>query len=314
MPIANANKVNNFKQICNRQEYVDLEKKDDTFVIEHLNNIFFPSGNFGYGDIAKIKFIIFESKENITKDNFINSIVNGLIRIQIGELVVGEYHLSLFTKLNDVIQVQNKFAIKIPQELTISEIILAAIPNLHCKVIVTNINNELFDNTKMIVDYVKYEGTDKHHLTVLDQKPKFQNIQTYNLITNGVNDTKIKLPFDGNVKGYFFEGDIENINKFNFQLNGYDIFTYDRIMIDMYCKKINKNLLYFPFNHLHSYNNSEYESFVGSINHSNYDNINLRFWFDNNDNQSIKIHAIHLQHLNYVIGQVSLSVPTTFNF
>ena len=68
-------------------------------------------------DVVKIYNIIFETKENITIDEFIECVSKTSFGLIIGDIEIYEYDINLLINFNEIVKINNKFIIKIPEFL-----------------------------------------------------------------------------------------------------------------------------------------------------------------------------------------------------
>ena len=101
-----------------------------------------------------------------------------------------------------------------------------------------------------------------------------------------------RLPFCHISKGFFIECEnVDNLNNIHLKFNNEDRFDLDRFLIRTKCKKINQNLLYFPFNYGKEYTERTITSYEGGANFSRLDIVNMTLIFDTAIN-NVKIYSL----------------------
>ena len=112
------------------------------------------------------------------------------------------------------------------------------------------------------------------------------------------------INFDGLVKGLFIENiDISKIKSLGIQFNGYNLFNYNKIMIDLFVQKIGKDIVYIQLDD----RNNKFDDFIfkSSVNFSRIDDIQIKF--DTETDQNIRILSLCSNCLMYVEGCVGLT-------
>ena len=76
-------------------------------------------------------------------------------------------------------------------------------------------------------------------------------------------------------------------------------------MIELFCTVISNNLIYVPYNINCDYKDMTYSSYIGSVNHSQAESVNIHVQRQNAD-YDLNIYSIGLSHLNYVYDKYEI--------
>ena len=224
--------------------------------------------------------------------------------MQIGEAVVSKQKLSLFTELNNVLHVGNKFYVAIP-EYIVGELYLIALQYHQTEVFVNMQNYFLFDGLSMLVEYICY-GDEKRRNIATNPHSKLMQQITCDTTTTINNVAKVILTgVDCDcVKGYFIETDISKISNISLSIIGQQVLNYDEAMLQLFCHKISDNLLYISLNGENNYSDMNIDSYSGSLNHSRIDEVKMIITFKSTV-ENLTVHTMSLKYLNYYSGMCS---------
>ena len=273
----------------------DLNKYNDQF------NICLPRNS----DTVCFLYLSFEpNNPNMTIEEFNQTIEHGKFDIIIGNVVISDY-LSLYTKLKPVQKIDNIITIKLPFEYLHKELLQIACQCAECNVKVHNIDTSLFNNCSIITDLIFYNNQERRMYTGETQNRMIQMFETQSINSNN----HIDLSFNLMSKGYFIEGDIDNISEIDIVCDNISRIKYNRLMIHLLCKKISNNLLYISFNNK-DWQNCTSNSFVGSLNHGEHE---FKMKITNNNNCEYKIHALSCNSIKYENGYYSIMENSTLN-
>jgi hypothetical protein len=91
----------------------------------------------------------------------------------------------------------------------------------------------------------------------------------------------VRLNWNNPTKGFFFQCEnVDLICKVDLSLNGPHGFSYDRFLIRSKCKRINRRLLYLPFNFEKTWSDINASSYEGSVNLSRIDKVFVTITLD----------------------------------
>jgi hypothetical protein len=259
-----------------------------------------------HGDNCQFDYLLFIPSIDLTINDFINGIYNGQMTVTIGGSDFGTYCLSLFINLNNIIKNENGFIVKIPPQFTTNKLILIALLYHDVCIIIKNISINFFEEIKIYTTFFHYNKNKRNMLASNPHEILFPNLQTCNLVCSDItNNVIIDLhPFGLLSKGYFLETDVDHLDRIVLQLNNIDFIDYDKMMINLFCKKYGKKLLYIPFNSEETFENIDQNSFIGSINHSHIVQ-KISLYFDEINRYKVKVHSIYQAiqlHMNGLTG------------
>ena len=140
-----------------------------------------------------------------------------------------------------------------------------------------------------------------------------QQIQFINIKIDIIkNKFKLKIPFNGLIKGFFINAPIQYLSYIELLFNNEIRYDYNKFLILKKCQKINENLLYVPFETSKSYLDNSINSYKGSTNLSKIELIEMKLEFDNeieilNEFKFVKILGLNYNNVMFINGLGKLS-------
>lgn len=295
---------------------------DDTVRIEEVSeNVEIPL-QFGRTQIpktsSKIKLNHICFTDNATRDNeFVrhtNDDIVKMIRTQqlnlfFGNNCASKYEMDFIIDLNGITIIENTYCIKLPYDFMFGEIILESIAN-HDLCIEFLSSSEFRRNIEMTLLYERIIVPNYIRRGFFDRFVR--KVQCVEKIGYGEmehsNETNIALSANHihYTKGLFIHGDTNKITNMQLTLNGFTRFSYNKVMIHLYCNKINNSLFYVPFNQLNDFRNNDNQSYDNSLNCSRIQSMRIIFKYDYG-NFNINVYAIHSNFMIYMNGFAHLS-------
>jgi hypothetical protein len=240
--------------------------------------------------------------------NNLDDVKKIMLRMTVGGQIIQQFPLSLFVNLNEPIICDGKMYINLCFDMLFGNLKMIALQ--YHEVRVEFINNFVNCISRYgLVSKLTYLDTDERRNLALNPSDDFiQQVSFINVITdlNDINQTSnvydIRLPFSNISKGLFIECDnVDNLNNIKLTLNGSDRFNLNRFLIRTKCKKINQNLLYFPFNYDKEYSNRTISSYEGAPNFSRIDTVKLKLDLDTPIN-NVKIYSLNANIFRQLSG------------
>jgi hypothetical protein len=93
-------------------------------------------------------------------------------------------------------------------------------------------------------------------------------------------------------KGFFITGDISSIYELILELNGIVRFSYENILLECICKKINENFFYVPLDINQKYEDCNFNSYSSSLNLSRMESVKFRIKFKKNIEKKVIIYSL----------------------
>lgn len=223
------------------------------------------------------------------------------IELIIGRQIINKIPLEFCNKLyGHEIKKDNYFLYKIPWNLMFEkDLYIIKLQYYNIDIIIES------DNICDAELYLKYKYLDTEPSRALyhnNQECFMKNFQWKNYtIKDGV--LRNKINFNGITKGLFIENiDISKIKSLGIQFNGTDRLNYNKTMIDLFVKKIGKDIIYIQLDD--SNNKFDDYIFTSSANFSRIDDIKIKF--DTEIDQNIRILILSANCLNYIGGNAKL--------
>jgi hypothetical protein len=249
--------------------------------------------------------LLFKLKPDISSEQFISKIGNSCIIICLNGSPIWDLFLSFCVNFNPIIHENTEIAIKLP-----FDILCQRMPIMGSQYTDVDINLKMNDEFKEIIDSVTLH-TDNCNLSYGAFKSKMTNTEKntyedlYGYKSSGlsrafkqqmrilsiqqlqtINITQLsqekiiilKADYILHTKGFFVEGYIDQLESFEVILDKIKI-SYNKIDLELYCKKITSNLIYIPITEKINYTELTKESFFGTPDLGRMDNIEIIITF-----------------------------------
>ena len=253
------------------------------------------------GDLVKPRYIQFNLNNDVSVKDFIETNKDKVLELIIGGQTLSANTIGLLSKLNEPVKINNSILLKIPFELFATNINLLAIQFFTVKYEL-NINDVNINRIELISDYTYLDNPERADMANNPREEFIQTIDSHYITRpNPSTEMNIRLNFNNISKGYLIEGDINNLEYINMKINGHNRLQYDKIYFQLFCHRINENLLYIPLNTDYKLEDKTPDSFIGGINQSRIDNLIMKLTFSNNQTK-IGIHSVTANKLRYANG------------
>lgn len=263
-------------------------------------------GIYGIGDVLKITHLVFYSYLKL--EEFKNAINNSFFKIKLENETFMKIPLMFLIFLNEIVCSNNneinsiqKYYIKFPDFLF--EIISVATNvaqknfKISCK-----LENEIKCTLLVNILYLDFKERQKLSSNKFSKLAQSLNVVDEKIISNKNPCVKVfKIYTDLYTKGYFVYGkNVLNIKCLTLKVCDKYIIKYDKDMIQLFCKKINSNVLYVPYNFEKKYYHMTIDSYIGAMNdNSTHSSANITIEFDSAKNTECGILSLGLDYLNY---------------
>ncbi len=263
-------------------------------------------------DIATLEYLelrfIEPNRANI--ENNLTNIKKLVLDMEIGGQMIQQFPLSLLINLNEPIICDEKMYINLCFDMLFGDIKLIGLQYHEVKVKIRSNNVVSCISNYGIVSKLTYLDTDERRNIAQNPREEFiQQISFINVMTNlnDINQTSniydiSDLPFSNISKGFFIEcNNVDYLNEIYLKFNSQDRFNLNRFLVRTKCKKINQNLLYFPFNYDMNFSDRTASSYEGAANLSRIDTVNLKLTFDLPIN-NVKIYSLQSNIYRQISG------------
>lgn len=218
-------------------------------------------------DFYSFEYIVFNSENDnpcfdihiYNKDSILFSIYSDLIK------------QKYVKKTND------KYVIKLPiDELIDSNEIYSKIFEGYCKILIETHNP--LENIKLVYNVKTINMNDRHLLEKYTYNLQIKQIKKYSY--NEINN----ILFNGNIYGIYLTC-ITSINHVKIETSKIT-HNLDKEIIDLYCKKINKNTIYVPLNMISTYKDNDIKYTL------KLENENIKLEVDTKDKDTIIVYVV----------------------
>lgn len=250
-------------------------------------------------DIVNLEYL--ELNFSNPERNNLDDVKNLVLNMLIGGQIIQQFPLSLLINLNDPIICDGKMYINLCFDMLFGDLKLIGLQYHEAKVEFKNNDSLSCISRYGIVSKLTYLDTEERRNLAQNQFHEvIQHLSFIDVMTD-LNDASqmsnvydINLPFTRISKGFFIEcNNVDNLNNIYLKFNGQDRFNLNRFLVRTKCKKINENLLYFPFNYNKEYLDRNTESYGGAADLSRLYLVNLKLVFDTQIN-NVKIYNLNL--------------------
>lgn len=276
-------------------------KEKQTEEVFNIQKIPFVNNKIKIDNIKKqklfptsIKFILNEKKYNL--EDIIYSIGKSNLIVLVGGYNILSIPLNFFISLCGYTKKEN--VIKIPLELKMffeNLIFYAQFQDIH--IIISEKNDNIFESILTVKVTEFFENIPYFNV--------IQQIETTKIENNILQTVNITLNHNSLAKGFFIESNLDDISKIILRVNEMDRFNYDEVLLNIICKKINKNLFYIPLDINQDYTDCSENSYKSSLNLARIDTTRFIFSFKNIP-KTICIYTLGLNYIRYTNDYFSL--------
>jgi hypothetical protein len=265
-----------------------------------------------FADIVNLEYL--ELTFSNSEISNVEDVKHLVLNMFIGGQLIQQFPLSLLINLNEPIMCDGKMYINLCFDMLFGGIKLIGLQYRDVRVEFKNDNALSCISSYGIVSKLTYLDIEERRnlaesrFEEVIQQLSFIDIMTdLNDVTQMSNVYDICLPFTNISKGFFIEcNNVDNLNNINLKFNSQERFNLNRFLVRTKCKKINQNLLYFPFNYDKDYSDRTAESYEGSPNLSRIDSIKLKLDFDIPIN-NVKIYSLNSNIYRQMSGMGGLA-------
>lgn len=252
-----------------------------------------------------LKCFIFDCVNIHSVLNFKRIIDSAWFTLTIGGQDIVTYYLSLLSELNEIEQSNDQFTVQIPSSFTMPSINLFLLENHDVKINMNVPYSSSIANIRLIVE-VDNEPEDVEDRDVFFQRMELVGqISTTCNIINITRDYRSQQP-----KGFFIEGNFENVDSVVLEIEGRAQFTFDDVTSRHHCHKISDNLHFVSFASENDYQSLNRTNISGAI--PFFENA-LSAWMHCRlrpsslcNATSVKIHMLYCNILRYQSGMAGL--------
>lgn len=302
---------NNFAINVDKFNFIYDSTSRDYYIIQHR-----------MGDEVIPRTIIFELTEefiNMTIDEIKNILYGSVIKVIVGGQPILNNPLDLYAHLEKPIKINNKIIIKFPFDYLLKKLMLVGMNYHDVKYIIKFDSNMpvFFSNVSMNIE-LKYLDSNERHDIVMNQNEYLIQYITSEIIDLEVlnlepqSQFRLMANFNGITKGYFIQGNIDQLMSIELCLNSHTRLLYDDDMIYTFCQRISENLIYVPLVpsniNFRELTNTTYN---GGLNQSRMDNITFKLEFSQ-PQIKFSIHSITLNLAIVMSGMMGIAYHHEF--
>lgn len=263
-------------------------------------------------DTISLEYLVFKYIGNNRDDLMteLNNIINdsdfGEFELTIGGTTIWKNTLSFFMKLNKPRIINNAICIKLPYDMFIDEIPLISLMYHEARIFI-RLNRSMPDyEISICYNQIYYDQAERARICQQHIDMPIQYVSSYiTKLNNPANIIRHHFAFDGLSKGYFLEGDIDDITGLKLKLNGHDYLDYNNITLNLYGIRIHEKLLFLPFHPNVDYKNISYSSFNEGLHHGRVDTVVCIINFNNNQT-NFAVHSLEYNKLMFASGMGGL--------
>ena len=254
-------------------------------------------------DYASPNYLIFEMNNDIILEEFTNQIGNIILTISSGGTAIWKIPISFCLKFNDPVVLQNQISIKIPFEILSPKLPTAAIQYRDINYAVklnTNIKNNL-KTLAIHTNNVNVNGSGNKRKSIVQKQHELhiQQLQTLNIFSQ---ESTVSFNayehFQCLTKGFFIEANVNNLINFKMEISDVLKMLYDKMVIKLYCKQFNDNLLYIPITEKISWDDLDDSTFYDATHLSRSENIKITLKFSE-PQKRLLMYALSSNVLNF---------------
>lgn len=255
-------------------------------------------------DLIDLKYIKFMSLDIPDIETFENKMKDGYFELMIGNQVIEKLYFSFLMQLNKVKKCENSFYIKIPSDHTFGILIMILFKKIDVTVNIKMCDD--FDDVRILTNLIYCDTKERHDILKISHSRLMNNIFLHGNVNCDTLNINYDIKFDYekfssyHVKGFFIEGNLDNISSFNLSFDGYNGFEYVSEMFELLCNKISNKLLYVPHNNdQYGYKLLTLKSYIGSFDYTKIKNIKLNIKLKNLCAEKINIYLMVMNFFNF---------------
>lgn len=273
-------------------------------------------------DKALPRILIFELNDqyvNTAIDEFKDMLYGCIISVLAHTKSILTNPLDMYAHLETPVKINNKIIMKLPFDYLLGQFILIAhqYHPINYKIIFNSKYRQFFSNISMGIELTYIKSMERVNCVLKSHNYLVQCIQSEIIDLNILNrESKMEfiqiVNFKDKTKGYFIQGNIDELVNVELYLNDHLRYSYDEIMIYEFCHRISKNLIYIP----HIGQNMNYKN----ISNTDYDlgiNQNLleiKFKLKFSQPQfKFSIHSITLNSIKIMGGMMTLEIKSNYS-
>jgi hypothetical protein len=307
-----------------------------TFLREHvpriqtteLREIPFPRGklativnDFNAADKVSLQHMVLYSANIRSIDEFKHVARDGLLAVSVGDTRVAMYHLGLMAELSGVEFCNGAFTLRIPSDFTIGDIEWRAVRDpvrIWIHIPHTGGDTPVFSRVRIFAKYIYLEKEERLHLAQNSQTVFIQQLRhdaTLRWRSGAVKSNTVSLNLSSHIipKGYFFMGNVADIQHLKLTFIDQVRMDYDDVMLRTFMHKISDNLYYLSFTGDNNYRDCTAESYIGAPDYSRLVTVTMELRIAPM-NAPLSIYSIFMNTLTYshhsvVVGNTEPVVP-----
>lgn len=256
----------------------------------------------GDSDVGKIIGLSIET------DNTIDEVFNKInfFSLEIGGSKIIKIPSGILRLISVTERIGNVWLLKLNLEPFISSDLPLVALTFHIVYVVLEFNNiNQINNSKLLMEFKYLDFQSRRNLL---QEPLGIPIQQINGSVqefNERNNVYMRLNFNQLSKGYFIKGDIDHLDRLTLKLNNIERYSYDRVMLNYVGKRVAQDVIFIPFNQNIDWKQRTNETYIGGLNQSRVENIQLRAEFSR-PVSSIGVYSLTLNGFRIVHGLSNL--------
>lgn len=254
-------------------------------------------------DIFCPEFFEFELLNNSlmnNKYNIINLFNKKYLLYKINDQIILNIPFKFLINLNDVEMHDNKIYVKINWSMFVEKIKICDMSNNKITFEILNYFND-FNSAKLFGKITLMETKLRRNLFDPTEESCVQQIMSIKQYVNKLSNNFIfnLVKFNSIIKGLFLESnDIQNnLSHITLSFNDYKRLSYNKFIIKNKCVKINKNMIYLPFNDNQSHDIASFDSFDGSPNFLFFNQVTLEINLSNPSN-IVTVYGLYMNILD----------------
>lgn len=271
-------------------EYVESPFINNSLKIERL------------GDTVIPKYLLFKTHNEMSSDDFLNSLTDSKFTLKIGGNVIIMNRIQLYANLIPIKQISpTTFCIEIPFNKFNDEIYLILL-QYHDVICTLELSNETSISESSLTLEYKYVDSIKRNEIVSNSNEGHKVLQLFSSeyinLEEPTGQIISKLNFNCTSKGLIIEADINNITNLKLSINGIDLLNYNNLMLRLHSQILSPNLFYISYNPNIDFFNSNLNTYNAILNYDRLDSTILELTFEQ-PTQSIGIHSLNTNIFSY---------------
>jgi hypothetical protein len=232
-------------------------------------------------------------------------------QVMIGGSVIQRIPFSLLTALGTTDREGDMLTVAFDMKMFMPEFYMVCLQYHEVCIEVRRIGGTSIQAIRLLGEYRYLQNQPRHALAAGHHALPIQQIETSRAegLPQTTSTYKFRVNFNLLSKGYFLEGNLDQLTRYKLMLNNNVAADYSRATLRYLGKRLSPTLWWLPFEAGADFRNPAFASFMGGLNHSRVDNVRMELRFSA-PQTALTLHNLHSNILRIQSGMGGLVFAT----